>query len=56
MTFKYIYDFIYCRDMKEANTIGADKYFHSRGNYDAAQHGTGGRHAARVIRYQVCIL
>lgn len=36
--------------MREANTIGADKYFHARGNYDAASRGTGGRHAATVIR------
>nr|WFK92923.1 serum amyloid protein [Tridacna crocea] len=37
------------RDMRRANTIGADKYFHARGNYDAARHGLGGRHAARLI-------
>lgn len=36
-------------DMREANTIGADKYFHARGNYEAAQRGTGGRHAAELI-------
>ncbi|KAM4846993.1 serum amyloid A-5 protein-like [Thomomys bottae] len=36
-------------DMKEANWIGADKYFHARGNYDAAQRGPGGAWAAEVI-------
>nr|AII98137.1 BLTX848 [Nephila pilipes] len=24
-------------DMRDANYIGADKYFHARGNFDAAQ-------------------
>ena len=38
--------------MKEAGYIGADKYFHARGNYDAAQRGPGGAWAAKVIRYQ----
>ncbi|XP_004711639.1 serum amyloid A-1 protein [Echinops telfairi] len=37
------------RDMREANYIGADKYFHARGNYDAAQRGPGGAWAAKVI-------
>uniref|UniRef100_S4RZ41 Serum amyloid A protein n=1 Tax=Petromyzon marinus TaxID=7757 RepID=S4RZ41_PETMA len=37
------------QDMKEANYIGADKYFHARGNYQAAQRGPGGRFAAAVI-------
>ncbi|KAH3868362.1 serum amyloid A protein-like [Dreissena polymorpha] len=37
------------QDMRQANTIGADKYFHARGNYDAASRGTGGRHAAAII-------
>uniref|UniRef100_A0A8C6FTL5 Serum amyloid A protein n=1 Tax=Moschus moschiferus TaxID=68415 RepID=A0A8C6FTL5_MOSMO len=36
-------------DMKEANYKGADKYFHARGNYDAAQRGPGGVWAAEVI-------
>ncbi|XP_003254334.1 serum amyloid A-2 protein isoform X1 [Nomascus leucogenys] len=36
-------------DMKEANYIGADKYFHARGNYDAAKRGPGGAWAAEVI-------
>ena len=39
-------------DMREANYKGADKYFHARGNYDAAQRGPGGAWAAKVIRYQ----
>ena len=29
-------------DMREANWRGADKYFHARGNYQAARRGTGG--------------
>ncbi|XP_044894978.1 serum amyloid A-1 protein-like isoform X2 [Felis catus] len=37
-------------DMREANYKGADKYFHARGNYDAAQRGPGGAWAAKVIR------
>ncbi|XP_052518485.1 serum amyloid A-4 protein [Budorcas taxicolor] len=36
-------------DMREANYKGADKYFHARGNYDAAQRGPGGVWAAKVI-------
>nr|XP_011748505.1 amyloid protein A [Macaca nemestrina]XP_011748506.1 amyloid protein A [Macaca nemestrina]XP_011748507.1 amyloid protein A [Macaca nemestrina] len=36
-------------DMKEANYKNADKYFHARGNYDAAQRGPGGAWAAEVI-------
>ncbi|XP_036282656.1 serum amyloid A-2 protein-like [Pipistrellus kuhlii] len=36
-------------DMREANFIGADKYFHARGNYDAARRGPGGAWAAEVI-------
>ncbi|KAM5247196.1 serum amyloid A-1 protein isoform 3-T3 [Ctenodactylus gundi] len=36
-------------DMREANYIGSDKYFHARGNYDAAQRGPGGAWAAEVI-------
>ncbi|XP_003254335.1 serum amyloid A-1 protein [Nomascus leucogenys] len=36
-------------DMREANYIGADKYFHARGNYDAAKRGPGGAWAAEVI-------
>ena len=37
-------------DMKDANTKGADKYFHAKGNYEAANRGAGGRHAAALIR------
>ncbi|NXQ60953.1 SAA protein, partial [Anthoscopus minutus] len=37
------------QDMCEANYIGADKYFHARGNYDAARRGPGGAWAAKVI-------
>ncbi|OBS59507.1 hypothetical protein A6R68_09370 [Neotoma lepida] len=36
-------------DMKEANWKNSDKYFHARGNYDAAQRGPGGVWAAEVI-------
>ncbi|XP_033962990.1 serum amyloid A isoform X2 [Pseudochaenichthys georgianus] len=36
-------------DMREANTIDADKYFHARGNADAASRGEGGKWAAEVI-------
>ncbi|XP_028372112.1 serum amyloid A protein-like [Phyllostomus discolor] len=36
-------------DMIEANYIGADKYFHARGNFEAAQRGPGGVWAAKVI-------
>ncbi len=39
------------RDMREANWKNSDKYFHARGNYDAASRGPGGRWAAEVIRY-----
>lgn len=38
------------KDMREANYKGADKYFHARGNYDAARRGPGGAWAAKVIR------
>uniref|UniRef100_A0A671VLR6 Serum amyloid A protein n=1 Tax=Sparus aurata TaxID=8175 RepID=A0A671VLR6_SPAAU len=37
------------RDMREANWKNSDKYFHARGNYDAARRGPGGRWAATVI-------
>ncbi|XP_059213154.1 serum amyloid A-5 protein-like [Centropristis striata] len=36
-------------DMRDANWKNSDKYFHARGNYDAAQRGAGGRWAAEVI-------
>ena len=37
-------------DMKEAGWKDGDKYFHARGNYDAAQRGPGGVWAAEKIR------
>ncbi|RXN13955.1 serum amyloid A-5 -like isoform X1 [Labeo rohita] len=37
------------RDMRQANWKNSDKYFHARGNYDAAKRGPGGRWAAKVI-------
>ncbi|XP_008587254.1 PREDICTED: serum amyloid A-2 protein-like, partial [Galeopterus variegatus] len=36
-------------DMREANYINSDKYFHAGGNYDAAQRGPGGACAAEVM-------
>ncbi|XP_031132451.1 LOW QUALITY PROTEIN: serum amyloid A [Sander lucioperca] len=36
-------------DMREANWKNSDKYFHARGNSDAASRGAGGRWAAEVI-------
>ncbi|XP_030048305.1 serum amyloid A-5 protein [Microcaecilia unicolor] len=36
-------------DMREANYRNSDKYFHARGNYDAAQRGAGGKWAAETI-------
>ena len=36
--------------MRDANTIGADKYFHAKGNNKAAAQGPGGKWAAKVIR------
>ena len=39
-------------DMREANYKNSDKYFHARGNRDAAERGPGGVWAAKVIRYQ----
>lgn len=38
------------RDMREANWKNSDRYFHARGNKDAASRGPGGRWAAEVIR------
>ncbi|XP_035885009.1 serum amyloid A protein-like isoform X2 [Phyllostomus discolor] len=38
-----------CSNMREANYIGADKYFHAQGNNEAAQRGPGGEWAAKVI-------
>ncbi|XP_072278338.1 serum amyloid A protein-like [Pyxicephalus adspersus] len=37
------------KDMRDANFKNSDKYFHARGNYDAARRGKGGAWAARVI-------
>ncbi|XP_074132135.1 serum amyloid A protein-like [Sminthopsis crassicaudata] len=37
------------RDMREANYKNSDKYFHARGNFDAARRGPGGAWAAKVI-------
>ncbi|KAM9302398.1 serum amyloid A-5 protein-like [Gastrophryne carolinensis] len=37
------------KDMREANYKNSDKYFHARGNYDAARRGRGGAWAAKVI-------
>ncbi|XP_066439736.1 serum amyloid A-5 protein-like [Eleutherodactylus coqui] len=36
-------------DMLDANYKDSDKYFHARGNYDAAQRGSGGAWAAKLI-------
>lgn len=36
-------------DMRKANWKNSDKYFHARGNYDAARRGPGGAWAAKVI-------
>lgn len=37
------------QDMKNANTIGADKYFHCKANCEAAQRGVAGADTACVI-------
>ncbi|XP_036114321.1 amyloid protein A-like isoform X2 [Molossus molossus] len=37
-------------DMREANYKNSDKYFHARGNFDAAKRGPGGVWAAEVLR------
>uniref|UniRef100_A0A672LEM3 Serum amyloid A protein n=1 Tax=Sinocyclocheilus grahami TaxID=75366 RepID=A0A672LEM3_SINGR len=42
------------QDMRETNWKNSDKYFHARGNYDAASRGPGGRWAAEVISYFIC--
>ncbi len=36
-------------DMREANTIGADKYFHCKANCEATQRGPGGRAASILL-------
>lgn len=35
--------------MREANTIGADKYFHCRANYEATENGWGGFSVAKLL-------
>jgi hypothetical protein len=35
--------------MRDANTIGADKYFHAKANCQAAQRGSAGEGTAEVI-------
>ena len=37
------------KNMKDANTIGADKYFHAKANYEAAQQGIAGSTVAKII-------
>lgn len=37
------------KEMKDANTLGADKYFHARANYNAAQQGIVGSVVAKMI-------
>ena len=37
------------QDMKDANTIGADKYFHCLANCQASRRGLGGEEAAEKI-------
>ena len=36
-------------NMRDANTIGADKYFHCKANCEATQRGNGGKDAAQCI-------
>jgi hypothetical protein len=36
-------------DMRDANTIGADKYFHCKANCEATQRGPGGQDASILI-------
>lgn len=36
--------------MRKSNVIGSDKYFHAKGNYNAAKQGPGGVKAAEDIR------
>ena len=36
-------------DMREANTIGADKYFHAKANCEAAQRGPAGEATAKTL-------
>jgi hypothetical protein len=37
------------KDMRDANTIGADRYFHCKGHCEAAREGQGGRDASEFI-------
>ena len=37
------------RDMREANTIGADKYYHCNANYEATQRGEEGTATAKLL-------
>jgi hypothetical protein len=37
------------KDMRDANTIGADKYFHCMGHCEAARRGDGGRDVSELI-------
>jgi RHS repeat-associated protein len=37
------------QDMRDANTIGADKYFHAKANCEAAQRGSAGASTAETI-------
>ncbi len=42
------------QDMREANWKNSDKYFHARGNYDAASRGPGGKMGSRSDQvYQI---
>lgn len=36
-------------DMRDANTIGADKYFHCKANCEASKRGENGQKAAEVL-------
>lgn len=36
-------------DMRDANTIGADKYFHCKANYEASNHGNSGLNTAKSL-------
>jgi primase-polymerase (primpol)-like protein len=36
-------------DMRDANTIGGDKYFHCKANCEAAQRSEGGKDASQCI-------
>ncbi|MFW5895707.1 MAG: hypothetical protein ACOCT9_03075, partial [archaeon] len=48
--FNAIYDFIgNYNDMRDANTIGADKYFHCMANCEASKKGTCGALTALVM-------